>query len=150
MKSKSLTLTSYKNIALSAIVKANCEKRVFKTKSFSRWARNLLTDVQLCQAAREIMQGQYEIDLGAGLCKKRISISGQGKRGATRTLVAKESGNKIFFLVGRQKSDPGSDFSDAQVDAAKIIGGALQKSSTEKINDLIQEGILKEICHEGC
>lgn len=96
------------------------------------------------------MQGQYEAELGAGLCKKRIAISGQGKRGAARTLVAKESANGIFFLVGRQKSDPGSDFSDVQVDAAKMIGAALQKSSLIFIEELIADGVLKEICHEGC
>ncbi len=95
-----------------------------------------------------IAQGLYEAELGAGLCKKRIAIFGQGKRGATRTLVAKESAHGIFFLVGRQKSDPGSDFSDAQVDAAKIIGAVLQKSSAEKIDVLVADGVLKEICHD--
>lgn len=126
------------------------KKRVFKTKTFARWAKGLLTDTLLCIAAKEIMQGQYEAELGAGLCKKRIAIYGQGKRGATRTLVAKESANGIFFLVGRQKSDPGSDFSDVQVDAAKMIGAALQKSSLISIEELIADGVLKEICHEDC
>ena len=120
------------SIAQSAIVKKPHQKRVFKTKTFSRWSKGLLTDVQLCKAAQEIMQGLYEAELGTGLCKKRVAIFGQGKRGATRTLVAKESAHGIFFLVGRQKSDSGSDFSDAQVDAAKMIGAALQKSSLEK------------------
>lgn len=126
------------------------KKRVFKTKTFARWAKGLLTDAQLCVAAKEIMQGQYEAELGSGLCKKRIAISGQGKRGATRTLVAKESPSAIFFLVGRQKSDPGTDFSDSQVDAAKVIGTALQKSSLLAMEDLIADGVLKEICHEDC
>jgi hypothetical protein len=138
------------SIAQSAIVKKPHQKRVFKTKTFSRWAKGLLTDIQLCKAAKEILQGLFEAELGAGLCKKRIAIFGQGKRGATRTLVAKESAHGIFFLVGRQKSDPGSDFSDSQVDAAKIIGAALQKSSPQKIDDLVVDGVLKEICHEGC
>jgi len=137
-------------IAQNAIVKKPHPKRVFKTKTFSRWAKGLLTDVQLCKAAKEIMQGLYEAEIGTGLCKKRIAIFGQGKRGSTRTLVAKESAHGIYFLVGRQKSDPGSDFSDSQADAAKIIGAALQKSSPQKIDDLVIDGVLKEICHEGC
>jgi hypothetical protein len=64
--------------------------------------------------------------------------------------VAKESPSAIFFLVGRQKSDPGTDFSDSQVDAAKVIGTALQKSSLSAMEDLIADGVLKEICHEDC
>lgn len=150
MKPSVLKRRHHKAIAQSAIVKKTHQKRVFKTKTFSRWAKGLLTDVQLCKAANEIAQGLYEAALGAGLCKKRIAIFGQGKRGATRTLVAKESAHGIFFLVGRQKSDPGSDFSDAQVDAAKIIGAVLQKSSAEKIDDLVADGVLKEICHDEC
>lgn len=148
MKPNVIANKTHNTIAQSAIVKKPHPKRVFKTKTFSRWAKGLLTDAQLCNAAKEIMQGLYEAELGAGLCKKRIAIFGQGKRGATRTLVANESAHGIFFLVGRQKSDPGSDFSDSQVDAAKIIGASLQKSSAQKINDLVVDGVLKEICHE--
>lgn len=66
-------------------------KSVFKTKTFARWAKNVLTDEQLCAAAKEIMQGLYEADLGPGLFKKRIAVTGQGKRGSTRTLVAKRA-----------------------------------------------------------
>ena len=150
MKPKVLAKKTLFTIAQNAIVKKSHPKRVFKTKTFSRWAKGLLTDVQLCKAANEIMQGLYEAEMGAGLYKKRIAIFGQGKRGATRTLVAKESAHGIYFLVGRQKSDPGSDFSDSQVDAAKIIGDALQKSSPQKIDALVVDGVLKEICHEGC
>ena len=83
------------------------KKRVFKTKTFARWAKGLLTDTLLCVAAKEIMQGQYEAELG-------------------------------------------SDFSDVQVDAAKMIGAALQKSSIISIEELIADGVLKEICHEDC
>ena len=124
-------------------------KSVFKTKTFARWAKNVLTDEQLCAAAKEIMQGLYEADLGAGLCKKRIAFTGQGKRGSTRTLVAKESIQGIFFIVGRQKSDPGTDFTDPQVDAAKVIGTALQRPDRNTLDTLVADGVLKEICHES-
>jgi hypothetical protein len=52
-------------------------KSVFKTKTFARWAKNVLADEQLCAASKEIMRGLYEADLGAGLCKKRIAVTGQ-------------------------------------------------------------------------
>jgi hypothetical protein len=95
------------------------------------------------------LNGHYEADLGAGLCKKRIAVPGQGKSGATRTLVAKEGAHGIFFIAGRQKSDPGTDFSDANVAQAQIIGEALQKAGPRKLEALIEDGVLKEICH-GC
>jgi hypothetical protein len=124
------------------------QKRVFKLKTFARWARKVLSNEQLCVAALEIMNGQYEADLGKGLCKKRIAVDGQGKRGATRTLVAKEGLQGVFFMAGRQKSDPGTDFSDANVAQAQLLGQALQAASTAQLNALVEEGVLKEICHD--
>jgi hypothetical protein len=123
-------------------------KRVFKLKTFARWAKKILSDEQLCAAAREIQLGQYEADLGAGLCKKRIAVPGQGKSGATRSLVAKEGPAGLFFIAGRQKSDPGTDFSEANIAQAQLIAQALQMASAEKLASLIQDGVLKEICHD--
>ena len=122
-------------------------KRVFKTKTFDRWARKVVADKLLCQAAREIEQGLFEADLGGGLCKKRVALPGQGKSGSARTLVAKKHKGAIFFLAGREKSTPGSDFSDKEVEAAKIIARALENANAEKLDELISSEILKEICH---
>ncbi len=122
-------------------------KRVFKTKTFDRWARKVVADKLLCQAAREIEQGLFEADLGGGLCKKRVALPGQGKSGSARTLVAKKHKGAIFFLAGREKSTPGSDFSDKEVEATKIIARALENANAEKLNELISSEILKEICH---
>ena len=122
-------------------------KRVFKTKTFDRWARKVVADTLLCQAAREIEQGLFEADLGGGLCKKRVALPGQGKSGSARTLVAKKHKGAIFFLAGREKSAPGSDFSDKEVEAAKIIARALETANAEKLDELIASEILKEICH---
>ena len=101
----------------------------------------------LCQVAREIEQGLFEADLGGGLCKKRAALPGQGKSGSARTLVAKKHKGAIIFLAGREKSTPGSDFSDKEVEAAKIIARALENASVEKLDELIASEILKEICH---
>ena len=123
------------------------QKRVFKTKTFDRWAKKLLPDEVLCKAAREIEQGNYEADLGSGICKKRVAIAGKGKRGGARTLVAKEHQAAIFFLLGRLKSDPGSDFSDEVVETAKIIGASLQAQPLTKFDEMSLNGSLKEICN---
>jgi hypothetical protein len=122
-------------------------KRVFKTKTFDRWARKVVSDELLCQAAREIEQGQYEADLGGGVCKKRVAVPGQGKSGSTRTLVAKKHNAAIFFLAGREKNAPGSDFSAKEVEAAKIIGHALESANIKKLDDLVATEVLKEICN---
>lgn len=123
-------------------------KRVFKLKTFARWARRVIADDALCCAAHEIMCGRYEADLGQGLCKKRVALPGRGKSGSIRTLVAKEASHAVFFIAGRQKSDPGSDFSDANVAQAQLLGQALQSAEPEKLDELVAHGVLKEICHD--
>ena len=121
-------------------------KRVFKTKTFDRWARKLLSDDLLCAAALDIEQGRYEADWGGGVCKKRIAVPGQGKSGATRTLVAKQHPSAIIFLVGREKSAPGADFPDALVEAVKVVAGNLHRQSVKKLDEMKISGELKEIC----
>ena len=123
------------------------KKRVFKLKTFSRWAKKVLTEDQLCTAAQEILAGQYEADLGAGVCKKRIAVSGQGKRGSTRTLVAKNSPHGIFFMAGRSKNDPGNDFSNAAVARVQLIAKDLHAATSKQIQEAMQDGYIEEICH---
>jgi hypothetical protein len=50
-------------------------------------------------------------------------------------------------LAGREKSDPGTDFSDSEIEAAKIIGSALQAADALKLDELLTAEILKEICN---
>ena len=94
------------------------------------------------------MAGRFEADLGGGVCKKRIATVGRGKSGATRTLVAKESELAIFFLVGRQKSDSGADFSDRDVAITKFVAKGLQAANLSKIEELKADGTIEEICDE--
>lgn len=121
-------------------------KRVFKTKTFDRWAKKVIPDHLLCVAAQEIIQGSFDADLGGGVCKKRIALPGQGKSGSTRTLVAKKHKLAVFFIAGREKSDPGTDFSSVEEAAAKIVAKGLQTADAFQLAKLKKDGILKEIC----
>lgn len=122
-------------------------KRVFKTKTFDRWARKVVDDTTLCTAAREIEAGLYEADLGGGLCKKRIATAGRGKRGSIRTLVAIRSIHAIYFLVGREKSASGTDFSDTEVVVAKSVAKGFERMDEATLGRLAATGAIKEICN---
>jgi len=120
-----------------------------KTKTFDRWAKKIVSSTQLCKAAREIELEYYEADLGGGVCKKRIPILGQGKRGSIRTIVAKKNRDAIIFIVGREKSDSGSDFTNNEQTAAIILAKTFEKADRYKLQDLVDAGILRElICND--
>ena len=63
--------------------------------------------------------------------------------------MAKKHKDAIFFLAGRDKSKPGTDFSDSEVEAAKIVASGLQAAGVQKLAELIAAEILKEICHDS-
>jgi hypothetical protein len=136
-------------IAPNAIVTgAVMGKRVFQTKSFARWSRKVLPESTLFRAALEIEAGIYEADLGKGLCKKRVALPGKGKSGSARTLVAFRYRSAIVFLAGRQKSESSSDFSDQEVEAAKILSAALAVAPDSLLEKMRIDGTLVEIFDE--
>src|SRR3990167_404169 len=80
--------------------------QTFKHKLFSQWAKDeSFTDATLKTAVDELAKGLFEANLGGGLYKKRVPRSGQGKRGAYRTLVAFKQNHRSVFAFGFAKSE---------------------------------------------
>ena len=79
--------------------------RIFKTKVFNKWAKGLLTDESLLEAAYEIAVGNFDASLGQKVYKKRIAVAGKGKSGGARTIVAYQEGNNLFFVDGFTKGE---------------------------------------------
>lgn len=79
--------------------------RIFKTRSFSRWARRVgVGDAALRSAVQEMEAGLVDADLGGGLVKKRVRLEGRGKRGGARTIVATNRSDRWIFLLGLAKN----------------------------------------------
>lgn len=79
--------------------------RIFKTRTFSKWAVSEdLSDKGLTAAINEIEQGLVDAKLGGGLYKKRVAIGIKGKSGGLRTLIALRHKDKAFFIYGFVKS----------------------------------------------
>ena len=80
--------------------------RVFKTKSFNRFARKEgLEDSPLLEAATNAVAGRVDADLGGGVIKQRIARRGGGKSGGFRTILLFRSGSDVFFVFGFAKSE---------------------------------------------
>lgn len=79
--------------------------RIFKPKTFSKWAsKEGLTDKALAAAVTEMENGLINADLGGNVYKKRAAIEGQGKSAGFRTILAYKVGNKSFFMFGFAKN----------------------------------------------
>ncbi len=80
--------------------------RVFKTRTFQRWAGKAgVTDAALLDALAQMERGLIDADLGGNLYKQRVALPGRGKSGSTRTIIATRFAGVLFFLYGFEKSD---------------------------------------------
>ena len=64
-----------------------------------------LSDDALSLAVSEMAQGLIDAELGGHVVKKRVALSGQGKRGGARTIVATKMSDRCFFLFGFSKNE---------------------------------------------
>ena len=120
-------------------------KQVFKTRTFSRWmSKTGLEDHALRQAVTEMARGLIDADLGGGVVKKRLALSGHGKRGGARTIVATKNEDRWIFLLGFTKNERST------IDAAELK--ALQELAKEylefdacQIRQAVENGVLTEI-----
>ena len=119
-------------------------QRIFRTKGFSRWmAKTGLTDSALCKAVAEIEQGLVEANLGGYLFKKRIALSGRGKSGGARTIVATRFEERWFFLYGFKKNER-STIPDAELEVLQERADVYfsfdecQLATALKIKDLVE------------
>ena len=118
---------------------------VFKTKWFARWARKCeLDDASILTAIEEMMNGQYEADLGGKLYKKRIAKSAQGKSSGFRTLIASNMGDRWFLVFGFEKNQR-ANIDAAEERALKHLAKNLLSTTEQEINKAIKCGELIEV-----
>ncbi|MET3108034.1 hypothetical protein AAKU67_004228 [Oxalobacteraceae bacterium GrIS 2.11] len=123
--------------------------RVFKTRHFNRWMRKTeLSDGALCQAVNEMLQGLIDADLGGGIVKKRIAVSGRGKSGGARTLIATNKGSKWFFVFGFEKNDR-ANITENELEALQELAKELLAITVKQLDEAIQNGALTEICNDN-
>src|ERR1043166_2044036 len=124
-------------------------RRVFKTRSFSRWMRKTeLTDQVLCDAVAEMARGLIDADLGGGMVKKRVALPGRGKSGGARVLVATNKGNRWFFVFGFEKNDR-ANVSAKELEALQAIAADLLKLSPAQLDAHVDADAIEEICHDS-
>lgn len=119
--------------------------RVFKTRSFYRWAKEQkLKDEVLRKAVQEIEEGLYEANLGGSVYKKRISIGNRGKSSGSRTLVAFKLNNKAFFIYGFAKNKR-SNITLKEELALKMLAKLYFTYDEKQIDRAIKTGELIEV-----
>jgi hypothetical protein len=117
--------------------------RLFKTKDFARSARkNAISDRELGEAVRRAEAGLIDADLGAHLIKQRV-----GQRGAYRTIIFHQEGNRAVFLYIFGKSGK-SNLTSMEAQAYRDFAKQLAGLGRAVFDDLVAERKWEEIAYE--
>ncbi len=118
---------------------------IYKISAFNRWMRKVrFTDQSLIIAIEEMKKGLIDADLGGGLVKKRIAISGQGKRGGARTIIATNKKDRWIFLIGFQKNER-ANISQKEEETLKQLAFDLLRLNQIEIEVALANQILMEV-----
>ena len=119
--------------------------RIFVTRAFSRLeVASELADAELISAVAEMNYGLWDANLGGQVYKKRVVLTGRGKRGGARTLVAFKNDDKSFFMYGFSKNQR-SNITIKEKKALKLMAGALLGYSDQQLRQALKHGALVEI-----
>lgn len=105
-----------------------------------------LSDAALCTAIDEMVDGLIDADLGGGVVKKRIGLSGRGKRGGVRTLVATRKANVWCYVYGFEKNDR-ENISGDELETLQQLANVLLARTATQLNAAVADGSLQEICN---
>lgn len=123
--------------------------RVFKNKSFARFARKArIGDAVLCAAIADANRGLIDADLGSGIIKQRIARPGEGKSGGFRTIVLFQIGARAFFVHGFAKSEQ-DNIRDDELAAFRLLATVMLDYDDEALSKAIENGTLTEVMCDG-
>lgn len=106
--------------------------------------KNGIDDNALLGAVEEMESGLVDAALGGTIYKKRLPLSGRGKRGSARTIVATRQEDLWFFLYGFNKNERSAP-SRKELSALQAMGKDLLSLSEEKLALALRKGIIKEV-----
>lgn len=119
--------------------------RVFKNKSFTRFARkSRITDAVLCTAIADASRGLIDADLGGGVVKQRVARQGGGKSGGLRTIILFRVREKAFFVHGFAKNEQ-DNIRDDELAAFKLLAAELMAYDDDALVKALGNGTLTEV-----
>ena len=121
--------------------------RIFKNKWFQRWARKEgVSDAALSEAAREVVEGLVDADLGGCLFKKRIARAGSGKSGGYRLIVGykKPRDERIIFIFAFAKNER-ANIKKNEETLLRIVAEKFFLASDDQIKALLELGEAWEV-----
>jgi len=94
-----------------------------------------------------MVQGLVDGNLGGNLLKKRVGLSGRGKRGGGRTIVATNRCDRWFFLYGFEKNER-ANISKDESKALRELAGQYLAFDDKQIELAVRSGKFMEVYYD--
>ncbi len=89
-------------------------------------------------------RGLVDANLGGRIIKKRIRVTGRGKSGGARVLVATNSRDRWFFVYGFLKNER-SNITQRELLALRSLARDLLSLTEEQLNEETHRGALTQV-----
>jgi hypothetical protein len=119
--------------------------RIFRNKSFTRFARKAaLDDHALRKAVEDAERGLIDAQLGGGVIKQRVARPGKGKSGGFRTIILYKVHALAFFVHGFAKKDQ-DNIGDKDLAALKLLASQMLSFDDQAISKAVESGTVIEV-----
>jgi hypothetical protein len=119
--------------------------RLFKTKSFARFARReRISDASLRDAVRRAERGLVDADLAGGVLKQRVARPGEGRSGGYRVLIAHRAKTRSVFLFGFAKSER-ENIDDDELATLRDIAKGWLEANAGALARAVADGLIQEM-----
>lgn len=121
---------------------------IFVLKPFDRNLKGAgIDDGRIRQAAREVMAGQYDANLGGHVYKKRLPLEA-GKSGGARAVIVFKLQQHLFFVNGYSKSSAkksGKEISVSELESYRRIAADLLAMPSAILEKAKATGKMREV-----
>ena len=129
-------------IAPSAIIKS---MKILATKQLSKWSKkNDVSIEDLFSAAEEVVNGDFEANLGGHIIKKRVAINSGGKSGGARMILFFRARERLIYIHGFKKNEK-ANITDTELKAFKGLAKIFEVMTEDQINQSIKSGYFIEV-----
>ena len=119
--------------------------RIFVTRAYKRLdVAGKLSDSDLIAVVSEMNDGLRGVNLGGRVYKKRVALTGRGKSGGARTLVAFEKNERAIFLYGFSKNQR-DNITNKEKRALKLLARDLLSYGDHLLIKALRHGALIEV-----
>lgn len=118
---------------------------VLKIPDFAKWAkRQKIADWQLLEVVQEMNKGLIGDRLGSYVFKKRMPLSGRGKRGGARSILCYKKDEVALFLYGYAKNVT-DNLCDDEIKALREYSKEFMEFTEEELLKRISDGLLIKV-----